>query len=229
MFIHKIYNVQNIPYNCANYSEIAMTEKLCKTCGEVKALELFGIQTKRPDGRSSQCKGCVSKRSAAAYASNREKIKAKNKARRDLLKETNLDLLKLITKRYNQNSRNNSRGALNAYRATYWCKKGNNAPAWLTKEQINKIKQYYVEANRLTRSLGVSYHVDHIIPLRGKTASGLHVPWNLQIILGSDNRKKSNKIIESTVEEPSMGTDAGLDLQDLSTGSVDESNVTLTS
>lgn len=47
--------------------------------------------------------------------------------------------------------------------------------------------------NKITR---FSWHVDHIIPLKGKVVSGLHVWNNLQVIPAEINQRKTNKYAE---------------------------------
>jgi hypothetical protein len=44
-----------------------------------------------------------------------------------------------------------------------------------------------------TKMTGIEWHVDHIIPLQGKNVSGLHTPYNLQVIPASWNTAKGNK------------------------------------
>lgn len=69
-------------------------------------------------------------------------------------------------------------------------------PLWLTEQHRKEIRAVYKERDRLAEATGKVFHVDHIVPLRGETVSGLHVPWNLQILTAFDNLSKSNKFSE---------------------------------
>lgn len=76
----------------------------------------------------------------------------------------------------------------------YQAKKRGACPQWLTSEEHEQIKGFYAEARRMTKLTGVKHVVDHIVPLRGETVCGLHVPWNLQILTELENLKKGNKL-----------------------------------
>ena len=64
-----------------------------------------------------------------------------------------------------------------------------SVPRWADPKLIEEI---YKECRKVTRLLGIEYHVDHIVPLRSSLVCGLHWEKNLQIIPGKDNIKKSN-------------------------------------
>ena len=70
-------------------------------------------------------------------------------------------------------------------------------PSWLSKEQRDDIINIYQAAAARTLHTNIQHEVDHIVPLRGENVSGLHVPWNLQILTEQENRQKSNKFEEN--------------------------------
>ena len=77
----------------------------------------------------------------------------------------------------------------NAYTAKRAAAKLNATPAWA---DLEKIRSFYEEAARLTAETGIPHHVDHMVPLQGKTVCGFHVENNLQVITARENHAKSN-------------------------------------
>lgn len=71
-------------------------------------------------------------------------------------------------------------------------------PPWLTKQHLEQTEFLYACAKDLEQMFGTKWHVDHIVPLQGKNVSGLHVPWNLQVIRAEENLKKGNKLEQAS-------------------------------
>lgn len=82
--------------------------------------------------------------------------------------------------------RRENRGWYNAKAAKRRAQKLSATPAWLTDEQKLKIRAVY-------ESCPKGFHVDHIIPLQGRSVCGLHVPWNLQHLPAVENIRKGNR------------------------------------
>lgn len=170
--------------------------KTCRLCG--KSEPEVGFETQR-----RQCKPCRKTyqhvKKVAWYARNREIAKAKTKEWRDL----NAARKKASRKAEYERDKLTAILAARLYRklnpakVNHWtrmkqCAKAQRVPAWLTSEDKWVIAEIYELAKLRTRLTGIEWHVDHIIPLRGKIVSGLHTPSNLQVIPEQINKVKRN-------------------------------------
>lgn len=192
------------------------SSKQCRICGIEKPLNDFPKNAKGKFGVHSCCKICKNAYSAQHYAENKERKQALNK----IWKKQNKDAYNAWVIQYREKTKC-IRSQKNS--EWYWLNKEkvkksqkeyyeNNKPkayakaalrrerikrqAALCKGEIKKqIIKIYELAQKKTSETGVLHHVDHIMPLAGKNFSGLHVPWNLQIIPAHENLSKSNKLI----------------------------------
>lgn len=123
-------------------------------------------------------------------ATNYEAVNAKNLARY----HANRDELREKHKSWSANNKHIIREKTRRRDAA----KAKRVPKWLDKDDLWLIKEIYRLAVQREKSTGIKWHVDHIIPLQGKTVSGLHVPSNLQVITWLDNIKKGNRYNDET-------------------------------
>lgn len=110
------------------------------------------------------------------------------KKRRKLFYQNNKDTLRDRGKKHYQENK----PTYLCYSRTRKAEQKRRTPPWLSKEQKKEILQFYIEAKRLFDETGIKYHVDHIVPLQGELVSGLHVPWNLQLLTEAENLSKTN-------------------------------------
>lgn len=160
------------------------------------------------------CVACAADRKKAWRVANPEKENAQKRAWRDanLEKARALNLANQKKHRASANARNRKYAEANrdfireknhawqqenpgkvlAKAAKRRASERRQMPAWADNSKIELI--YRVAASM--RRHGKDVHVDHIVPLQGKSVSGLHVHYNLQIIDANANRMKSNQFKE---------------------------------
>lgn len=158
--------------------------KTCNKCHIVKPTAEFYKKATAKDGLFWWCKDCHKAYLRANYAA----------AYSDptFAKKENLRICRYY--REHPSKRIPLTGAkAAAHVAKYRSSKDQRTPKWLTTDDLWMLSEAYELAALRTKLFGFPWHVDHVIPLRGKLASGLHVPHNLQVIPGTDNVRKSNR------------------------------------
>ena len=134
--------------------------------------------------RNKEKVAAYSKKWVDANKEKRREIEADWKAR-------NPDKVKEYNKKAGQKWASNNKGKRQASIRARQLAKKDRTPSWVDKKELEK---FYMESARLTKETGIVHEVDHVVPLQGETVSGLHVPWNLQILTQSENRSKGNKL-----------------------------------
>lgn len=184
--------------------------KYCTDCKLDLDESLFYKNKARPDGLCNRCKNCEKIRKTSDWSISYHKEYSTKYAKTDKCKEYHKNRYIELKDKYRESYLkwvdNNPDRAKELWRKH-------------SKKAETKIRHNITEANRRARKLHATiegfeeeiesiyrnrpdgYHVDHIIPLKGKNVCGLHVPWNLQYLTAEENIKKNNKLEDKYTKE----------------------------
>lgn len=176
--------------------------KTCKRCREILNESRFYADKKSRDGLSYMCIECTSKDSARRYQENREVriARAKLEYDRDPNKYRMLKrkyrLIPAIraaaAQRQAEWQKKNSHKVV-AYSAKRRAAKLNATPSWLEELSGLVFEEAALLAKARQKTTGISWDVDHIVPLQSKLVCGLHTFSNIAVVPTSVNRSKSNR------------------------------------
>lgn len=155
------------------------------------------------------CLGCRREKKKA-YKKTPKGIEAKRRARstpnaraaRALQKKRRLEIIKadpILFEAYKAKQRDRKR----RYNSTPSGKAYQKRKSFFKEEKIRLATPKWCDKaalNRFISNCPEGYHVDHIIPLRGRFVWGLNIPENLQYLPAQENISKNNKIDPLTLE-----------------------------
>lgn len=178
-----------------------MITKICKKCNKELPIENFTLVIRNKDGRSGSCKSCDNKVKAKNVTAQTQhqrylRWKAKNPTKsKEAYEARKLSDPDLKQKQLEQTRR---------YRASKpgWmaaqCAKRRAKNLQATANWDTELTEFISEEAHHLRGLrdaatNITWNVDHIVPLQGKSFSGLHVWNNLQVIPKKLNVQKLNR------------------------------------
>jgi len=179
---------------------------MCTKCKQDKPAADFYANKRMKDGLNTFCIEChkadnvarkAVKRATPAFHAAEIAYKKEYRSRTETVRAAYMSQWRSLRKEhvltYSKSYRDTHKARYN-----FLCQKRKIAllqrtPAWLTTDDLWIIEEAYTLAQLRTDVLKVKFHVDHIIPLRGKKVSGLHVPTNLRVIPARENQQKTNK------------------------------------
>lgn len=124
----------------------------------------------------------------AYFKSYNDKRRDKKLADAALYRAKNAERINAFLREYTKQNRDK----YNAYSKLRKAAQAHRTPSWLTTDDLWLMEEIYTLATLRTSVTGLLWHVDHVVPLRGRLVSGLHVPTNLQVITQAENLRKLN-------------------------------------
>lgn len=185
--IHKAHTARYLASNTQ-----APSEKVCPRCATLKSASAFMPNRARKDKLSVYCIECQ-----RAYAAEKQydKIRYSEFREEELergrkYRAVNLEKVREASRLSRKAHRHKHLGLIRVKNVERKLRIKGATPSWADRKAMAAI---YEEARRLEREDGRKRHVDHVVPLHGRSVCGLHVETNMRIVFARENLIKTNK------------------------------------
>lgn len=173
----------------------------CLTCFSVYRKEFYARNKERVLAKNAAWKAENKEKAAACEKAWREANKERDQANHAAYyqrRKAELDAANTSWHRENKAQRAEHKrryvqanlAKTNSLTKKYRARKYQRMPAWADE---SKIREFYLNCP-------AGHEVDHVVPLFGELASGLHVHTNLQYLTVEENRSKGNRFDPDTFE-----------------------------
>ena len=175
-----------------------MDKRECSKCEEVKELSEYSFRKDSGTYRV-ECKSCRSVQAKSYREENKVDVNRRSRERWNepdskkrisnrLYKTENLEAVRQWDRdRYERDKPKRIAGIL--LRTQY---KAKRTPCWYSSDDDKAYADLVEQQHLLKDAFGLDFHIDHIVPLKGKTVSGLHIKENWQLITAAENLRKGN-------------------------------------
>ena len=185
---------------------ITQKTKVCIDCKKRKSIFLYDYR-RDTQKLKNQCHRCVIEKKIQWKKNNRDKVikgsrERYRKYKKEICYRQSVEFL-LKEKKFDVLKRKRLRSKMSYYNdKAYYSVKSAKQRALKKKQKFPKgveckeVLAIYKKRNDMNKKYKkFKYVIDHIIPLKNKYVSGLHVACNLRIIEHKENAKKGNKFI----------------------------------
>jgi hypothetical protein len=187
--------------------------KFCTGCKEKLGIALFHKNKARNDGLCNRCKDCDRKRKKDPRNKEYQSLYAKKYQKEEKSKEYHRKYYADNKEKYVSSGK--KWRSENVEKQKELWRKHTKTEEWRKRHKINEANRRISKINTkidgfdsiikdIYDNCPIGYQVDHIVPLRGKTVCGLHVPWNMQYLESEVNFKKNNKLEDNCLQIPSL-------------------------
>lgn len=160
--------------------------KLCNHCRQEKEITAFYACKRMKDGYFNQCKQCTKQKAKIWAKENPEK-------RKDVYTQYHRDKRGCVTREeYDKNRKENAIGRQAS--VFKYSSKRRQQKKRVPCEFTDFVAEEAAALCKLRqKTTGITWHVDHIVPLNHRKACGLHLWTNLQVVPDYWNFRKGNR------------------------------------